>query len=45
MMTMMIVGHECEWGTLWGRISRRGEGKEILLRGEEDQNTLHVKTT
>jgi hypothetical protein len=28
-ITIIIKGHECVWGTVWGRIIRReGKGKE-----------------
>jgi hypothetical protein len=37
---MMIMGHECLWGTvLEGSV---GRGKERKLRGEEDGSTLHI---
>jgi hypothetical protein len=35
---MMIMGHECKWGTVWRGTA--GEGKERILRGEQDGNIL-----
>jgi hypothetical protein len=35
-MMMMIMGHECIWGTVWA--DQRGEEvKEGILRGKEDR--------
>jgi hypothetical protein len=36
MMMVMMIGHECERGTV-GVISRRGKGE-----GEEDGSSLHI---
>jgi hypothetical protein len=33
MMTMMIMGHECIWGTLWGKTRERWEGKRKGYEG------------
>jgi hypothetical protein len=42
-MTMIIMGHECERGTIWGGKSMGGEGaKEGILKGKKDQSMLHV---
>jgi hypothetical protein len=41
MTMMMIMGHECLWGSVWGGMERRG-GKERILRGEEDGSMLHT---
>jgi hypothetical protein len=42
-MIIVIMGHECMWGTAWG-ISRRVRGKERVRRGGEDGCTLHIYT-
>jgi hypothetical protein len=35
LMTMVIImGHECIWGTIWG--------EERILRGEEDVSIVHT---
>jgi hypothetical protein len=40
---MMIMGHDCERGMVWeGDQWEEGGGKVRILRGKEDQITLHV---
>jgi hypothetical protein len=33
--TIMVTGHECEWGTVW-------KGGSVGGKGEKDGNTMHV---
>jgi hypothetical protein len=46
LLLLIIMGHECLWVTvLWGGLN--GEGKERILKSEEDGSTLqyiHKKT-
>jgi hypothetical protein len=41
-MMIMTIGHECKWGTVMGDQQVEGGEKERILRGEENQSTVHI---
>jgi hypothetical protein len=41
-MKMMMMGHECKWGTVSRVLVVPGRVKERILRGEEDGSMLHI---
>jgi hypothetical protein len=44
MFMIIIMGHECIWGTVWEASAGGGGGKERILRCEEDGSTLRIYT-
>jgi hypothetical protein len=39
---IIIKGHECKRGIVWGDQGMGEVGKERILRGEEDGSTLYI---
>jgi hypothetical protein len=39
-ITIIIMGHECIWDTVWGKVNRRRGGR--ILKSKEDGSTLHI---